>query len=313
MPSEAPVISTTFPSIRMGTDLRCLQKRHNSSMSSQLLPLFPLQVVVFPRTRLPLHIFEERYKEMVGRRHPRQLRIRHRAGQGGRHRQRRLHGDGGEGAEDVSRRAHGHPDAREAPLRDRRAQRREGRICGARWTSSTTRTSARRRRRSGGGAATVPGAATHCRSTRNSEADLDDPQLSFQLAQAHAGSGFPQHLAAHALRSRPPEGIEPITWRNTFRGSGPSSGCRTSPPPTATAANPRDSSMALLERTGTAARADGCGARSSLCLGGIHGSVLAWVAFGRVPPEPRVRSTSRLSGPTRSTSSGTTCATSCRM
>ena len=30
------------------------------------IPLFPLNVVVFPRTRLPLHIFEERYKEMVG-------------------------------------------------------------------------------------------------------------------------------------------------------------------------------------------------------------------------------------------------------
>jgi Lon protease-like protein len=35
-------------------------------MQSKLLPLFPLNVVVFPRTRLPLHIFEERYKEMVG-------------------------------------------------------------------------------------------------------------------------------------------------------------------------------------------------------------------------------------------------------
>lgn len=35
-------------------------------MQSKLLPLFPLQVVVFPRTQLPLHIFEERYKEMVG-------------------------------------------------------------------------------------------------------------------------------------------------------------------------------------------------------------------------------------------------------
>jgi ATP-dependent Lon protease len=35
-------------------------------MQSNLLPLFPLQVVVFPRTALPLHIFEERYKEMVG-------------------------------------------------------------------------------------------------------------------------------------------------------------------------------------------------------------------------------------------------------
>lgn len=30
-----------------------------------LLPLFPLSVVVFPRTRLPLHIFEDRYKEMI--------------------------------------------------------------------------------------------------------------------------------------------------------------------------------------------------------------------------------------------------------
>ena len=28
--------------------------------------MFPLQLVVFPRTRLPLHIFEERYKQMVG-------------------------------------------------------------------------------------------------------------------------------------------------------------------------------------------------------------------------------------------------------
>jgi Lon protease-like protein len=41
-------------------------KRNNSSMSLRLLPLFPLQVVVFPRTHLPLHIFEDRYKEMVG-------------------------------------------------------------------------------------------------------------------------------------------------------------------------------------------------------------------------------------------------------
>jgi Lon protease-like protein len=35
-------------------------------MPTRFLPLFPLQVVVFPRTPLPLHIFEERYKEMVG-------------------------------------------------------------------------------------------------------------------------------------------------------------------------------------------------------------------------------------------------------
>ena len=32
----------------------------------RLLPLFPLQLVVFPRTQLPLHIFEDRYKEMIG-------------------------------------------------------------------------------------------------------------------------------------------------------------------------------------------------------------------------------------------------------
>jgi Lon protease-like protein len=31
-----------------------------------LLPLFPLQLVVFPGSAIPLHIFEERYKEMVG-------------------------------------------------------------------------------------------------------------------------------------------------------------------------------------------------------------------------------------------------------
>ena len=35
-------------------------------MQQDLLPLFPLQVVLFPRTPLPLHIFEDRYKEMIG-------------------------------------------------------------------------------------------------------------------------------------------------------------------------------------------------------------------------------------------------------
>lgn len=34
--------------------------------SDLLLPLFPLQVVLFPGAALPLHIFEERYKEMIG-------------------------------------------------------------------------------------------------------------------------------------------------------------------------------------------------------------------------------------------------------
>lgn len=35
-------------------------------MQQGFLPLFPLEVVLFPRTRLPLHIFEDRYKEMIG-------------------------------------------------------------------------------------------------------------------------------------------------------------------------------------------------------------------------------------------------------
>jgi Lon protease-like protein len=35
-------------------------------MQELLVPLFPLQVVLFPRTNLALHIFEERYKEMIG-------------------------------------------------------------------------------------------------------------------------------------------------------------------------------------------------------------------------------------------------------
>jgi Lon protease-like protein len=33
---------------------------------SSLLPLFPLDLVLFPGTPMPLHIFEPRYKEMIG-------------------------------------------------------------------------------------------------------------------------------------------------------------------------------------------------------------------------------------------------------
>lgn len=35
-------------------------------MAALLLPLFPLSVVLLPATPLPLHIFEDRYKEMMG-------------------------------------------------------------------------------------------------------------------------------------------------------------------------------------------------------------------------------------------------------
>ncbi len=35
-------------------------------MPKGMIPLFPLQLVVFPRVHLPLHIFEDRYKQMVG-------------------------------------------------------------------------------------------------------------------------------------------------------------------------------------------------------------------------------------------------------
>jgi len=37
------------------------------SMHDDLLPLFPLAVVLLPHNRLPLHIFEDRYKDMIGR------------------------------------------------------------------------------------------------------------------------------------------------------------------------------------------------------------------------------------------------------
>ena len=35
-------------------------------MAQDQLPLFPLGVVLFPDAQLPLHIFEERYKELIG-------------------------------------------------------------------------------------------------------------------------------------------------------------------------------------------------------------------------------------------------------
>jgi Lon protease-like protein len=40
-------------------------ERDNGNMQPVLLPLFPLQVVLLPGSELPLHIFEDRYKEMM--------------------------------------------------------------------------------------------------------------------------------------------------------------------------------------------------------------------------------------------------------
>jgi Lon protease-like protein len=35
-------------------------------MANSLLPLFPLPLVLLPATAVPLHIFEDRYKQMMG-------------------------------------------------------------------------------------------------------------------------------------------------------------------------------------------------------------------------------------------------------
>lgn len=46
---------------------RTIGQRHPPGDSLEnLIPLFPLDVVLFPSTPLPLHIFEPRYKEMIG-------------------------------------------------------------------------------------------------------------------------------------------------------------------------------------------------------------------------------------------------------
>lgn len=46
---------------------RTIEQRHPPGDPLEtLIPLFPLDVVLFPGTPLPLHIFEPRYKEMIG-------------------------------------------------------------------------------------------------------------------------------------------------------------------------------------------------------------------------------------------------------
>jgi Lon protease-like protein len=79
MPIEAPVIATTVPDCSMF--LLLMRARYGvkawrtiyefraslgvDTKVKGLLPLFPLDVVLFPGTPLPLHIFEPRYKELV--------------------------------------------------------------------------------------------------------------------------------------------------------------------------------------------------------------------------------------------------------
>ena len=43
-----------------------LLEAQDTSSPERLLPLFPLDLVLLPHTNLPLHIFEPRYKEMIG-------------------------------------------------------------------------------------------------------------------------------------------------------------------------------------------------------------------------------------------------------
>jgi Lon protease-like protein len=47
-------------------DFPKLIPRLTGDLLDAMLPLFPLDVVLFPGTALPLHIFEPRYKEMIG-------------------------------------------------------------------------------------------------------------------------------------------------------------------------------------------------------------------------------------------------------
>ena len=126
----------------------------NSSMQQGLLPLFPLQVVLLPGAELPLHIFEDRYKEMIGEVMRDRHGVRRGAGERKRNRQYRLHGDDRQGAARVSGRPHGHSDARAAALRDLAARTTSGRSCAARWSFSTMKKIVRSRPISGSGRST---------------------------------------------------------------------------------------------------------------------------------------------------------------
>src|SRR5437868_11104773 len=69
MPMDAPVMTTTLSFNRMPSSYRLRANASSKSVQSvemsDLIPLFPLELVLFPETPFPLHIFEPRYKEMV--------------------------------------------------------------------------------------------------------------------------------------------------------------------------------------------------------------------------------------------------------
>lgn len=52
------------PRKQQRTARKPVEGAHNGSIMR--IPLFPLETVLFPGTALPLHIFEERYREMIG-------------------------------------------------------------------------------------------------------------------------------------------------------------------------------------------------------------------------------------------------------
>lgn len=51
---------------KSSTGVQSTNARGRRPWLSSLLPLFPLDLVLFPGTPLPLHIFEPRYREMIG-------------------------------------------------------------------------------------------------------------------------------------------------------------------------------------------------------------------------------------------------------
>src|SRR5258705_6635687 len=62
-------VSTTLFNNPTACDVSIMQTKHPCSRIkrvSELLPLFPLALVLFPGIALPLHIFEPRYKDMIG-------------------------------------------------------------------------------------------------------------------------------------------------------------------------------------------------------------------------------------------------------